>query len=102
MLPRSMKSNPWREEPSLLGCTVDLTLTRFYQSESGVLAPPLFTGNWSFSLSIPDEAPGRYLPLQQPFDVEGRRIQLSAIYVSPLSLTVEMQEVQDRVADIFE
>ena len=28
--------------------------------------------------------------------------QLSAIYVSPLSLTVEMQESQDRVADIFE
>ena len=93
---------PMAGEPSLLGCTVDLTLTRFYQSESGVLAPPLFTGNWSFSLTIPDEDPGRYLPLQQPFDVEGHRVQLSAIYVSPLSLTVEMQESQDRVADIFE
>ena len=93
---------PMAGEPSLLGCTVDLTLTRFYQSESGVLAPPLFSGNWSFSLTIPDKDPGRYLPLQHPFDVEDRRVQLSAIYVSPLSLTVEMQEAQDRVADIFE
>ena len=93
---------PMAGEPSLLGCTVDLTLTRFYQSESGVLAPPLFSGNWSFSLTIPDKDPGRYLPLQYPFDVEDRRVQLSAIYVSPLSLTVEMQEAQDRVADIFE
>ena len=83
---------PMAGEPSLLGCTVDLTLTRFYQSESGVLAPPLFTGDWSFSLMIPEEDPGKYLPLQQPFDVEGRCVQLSAIYVSPLSLTVEMQE----------
>ena len=92
---------PMAGEPSLLGCTVDLTLTQLNLWGSDHQVPPVCAGDWSFSLTLPEKDPGRYVSIQQPLSLLGYQIQFSSVYVSPLSLMVELEEDQDMVRDVF-
>ena len=49
-------------------------------------------GKWSCSIQLPEEDPGAWYPIEQPTDIGGHSVKLSALYVSPISLVCDLEE----------
>ena len=92
---------PLAGEASLLGSTATLTFT---QLEEGAPSEDLVaaTGSWSCTIPLPAEDSGRDYLVDQPFEAQGRQVQLTSVYLSPLSLVVNLTEESDKVKELFD
>lgn len=76
-----------------LGSTLTLELDGLYSDnlEKNCLA----RGHWKCKVTLPQADPGRYVTPEAPMEIEGNRVALTSLYLSPVSLAWELGEGED-------
>lgn len=90
---RALNGNFSNEAFNFLGARLALDLEGLYPNnlEKDCIVP----GHWKCTVKLPEEDPGRYAEPAAPIEVEGSRLTLTSLYISPISLTWELGEGED-------
>ncbi len=76
-----------------LGTTLTLDFTGLY--DNNLDENCLVQGNWRFKVTLPEADPGRYVILETPIEIEEKKVTLTSLYLSPISLAWELGEGED-------
>ena len=76
-----------------LGTTLTLDFTGLY--DNNLDENCLVQGNWKFKVALPEADPGRNVILETPIEIEEKKVTLTSLYLSPISLAWELGEGKD-------
>lgn len=81
-----------------LGTTLTLDFTGLYDNNWNENC--LTQGNWKFKVTLPQADPGRYATPEAPIEIEGKKLTLTSLYLSPISLAWELGEGEDDLGSL--
>lgn len=86
----------------LLGATLDFTFDGLYEGHGGghLDDAQALTGQWRCRFTLPGEDPGRYVRLDAPIELEGGRVTLRSVYLSPITYGFQLAEGPDRLLEL--
>lgn len=76
-----------------LGTALTLDFTGLY--DNNLDENCLAQGNWKFKVTLPETDPGRYVALGVPIEIGEKKVTLTSLYLSPISLAWELGEGED-------
>lgn len=76
-----------------LGATLTLEFDGLY--DNNLNKNCLVQGYWKFKANLPQADPGRYAAPETPIEINGNKVTLTSLYVSPISLAWELGEGED-------
>lgn len=87
------------EGACLLGAALDFTFDGLYEGYGGSSfdAPQALSGQWRCRFTLPEEDPGRYVRLDAPIELDGGRVTLRSVYLSPITYGFQLAEGPDRL-----
>lgn len=87
-------------EFNFIGAKVKLTLNGLYRDNW--LEELVVPGRWSCTFTMPETDPGRLCTVNEPIEIEGKNAVLTTLYISPLSLTCEIEKGTDDLKETVE
>lgn len=89
----------YNEGTSLLGAKLDFTFRGLYEglTHGRLGEAQALEGTWRCKFTLPAEDPGRYVRLDTPIELDGCRVTLRSVYLSPITFCFVLSEGEDRL-----
>ena len=82
--------NPGDQNGNLLGGALHFQFENLYRDN--LREDLVLEGKWSGVITLPEEDPGSWYPIDRLTDIGGHSVKLSTLYVSPISLVCDLEE----------
>lgn len=85
-------------DANLLGAKIKFRFEDLFKDN--LCEQKVLQGNWNFTVQLSEEDSGIFCPVSLPLTIDGHTVHLTSVYVSPISVMVDLTEGDENLREI--